>query len=119
MIEGANVPRAYSGTVSQRIKCLTIEIHQTYFFLFTHNCVHYCDADLVVQLKSHHFPRSLCATHKTEWTLLKTKFTHLNPTSEEKLHALDGSEIEKVDDFLYLGGYTNLAHDIETKTCKA
>ena len=49
----------------------------------------------------------------------KTKYMHLNPTSDELLHALNGSEIEKVDDFLYLGSYTNTPHDIDTRIGKA
>ena len=32
---------------------------------------------------------------------------------------LDESEIEKVDDFLYLGSYTETSHDIDTRIGKA
>ena len=32
---------------------------------------------------------------------------HFNPSVESHIHAMNGDEIEKVDDFLYLGGYTN------------
>ena len=35
------------------------------------------------------------------------------------MFSLDGSEIEKVDDFLYLGSYTETSHDIDTKIGKA
>ena len=49
----------------------------------------------------------------------KTKFMHLNPTSEVALHTLNGSEIKKFDDFLYLGGYTKTVRNIETRTGKA
>ena len=31
------------------------------------------------------------------------------------MHALDGSEIEKVENFLYLEGYMNSAHDVDTR----
>ena len=35
------------------------------------------------------------------------------------MHALDGSEIEKVKNFLYLEGYMNSAHDVDTRIAKA
>ena len=35
------------------------------------------------------------------------------------MFSLDGSEIEKVDDFLYLGSYTETSHNIDTKIGKA
>ena len=35
------------------------------------------------------------------------------------MHALDGSEIEKVENFLYLEGYMNSAHDVDTRIAKA
>ena len=49
----------------------------------------------------------------------KTKSMHLNASSNDQMHALDGSEIEKVDDFLYLGSYTNTEHDVDTRIGKA
>lgn len=35
------------------------------------------------------------------------------------MFSLDGSEIKKVDDFLYLGSYTETSHNIDTKIGKA
>ena len=49
----------------------------------------------------------------------KTKAMHLNPSSERNIHAMNGDEIEKIDDFLYLGGYTNSSRDINTRIGKA
>ena len=49
----------------------------------------------------------------------KTKFMHFNAASNDQMHALDGSVIEKVDDFLYLGSYTNTEHDVDTRINKA
>ena len=48
----------------------------------------------------------------------KKEFMHLNPTTKEPLHVLDGSNKEKVDDFLCLGGYTNTTHDMDTRLGK-
>ena len=44
----------------------------------------------------------------------KTKAMHFNSSVESHIHALNGDEIEKVDDFLYLGGYTNSCREINT-----
>ncbi|XP_068680522.1 uncharacterized protein [Montipora foliosa] len=49
----------------------------------------------------------------------KTKVMHLNPTTNNIIRSLNGDEIEKVDDFLYLGGYTNTARDINSRITKA
>ena len=49
----------------------------------------------------------------------KTKIMMLNATSERRVHALDGSEIEKVEHFLYLGWYINSAHDVDNRIGKA
>ena len=43
---------------------------------------------------------------------------HFNPSVESHIHALNGDEIEKVDDFLYLGGYTNSSREINTRIKK-
>ena len=54
--------------------------------------------------------------HKIETTTQKiglflnasnAKAMHFNPSVESHIHAMNGDEIEKVGDFLYLGGYTN------------
>ena len=45
----------------------------------------------------------------------KTKAMHFNPSVESHIHAMNSDEIEKVDDFLYLGGYTNSSRDISTQ----
>ena len=47
---------------------------------------------------------------------------HFNPSVESHIHAMNGDEIEKVDDFLYLRGYTNFSQDINArieKSCDA
>ena len=49
----------------------------------------------------------------------KTKVMHLNPTANNIIRSLNGDEIEKVDDFLYLGGYTNTTRDIKSRITKA
>ena len=49
----------------------------------------------------------------------KTKVMHFNPSVESHIHAMNGDEIEKVDDFLYLGGYTNSSRDISTRIGKS
>lgn len=47
------------------------------------------------------------------------KLATLNLTSESSLHSLDDSEIEKVEDFMYLRGYINSTDDLDTRTGKA
>ena len=49
----------------------------------------------------------------------KTKFIHLNSSSNGVVHALDDSSIDQVEDFKYLGGYTETAHDIAIKVGQA
>ena len=49
----------------------------------------------------------------------KTKVMHVNPSSEDNIHSRSGDVIEKVDDFLYLGGYTNSSRDMESRIGKA
>ena len=49
----------------------------------------------------------------------KTKFMRLNKPSDNQMLYLDESEIEKVDDFLYLGRYTETSHDIDSRIGKA
>ena len=49
----------------------------------------------------------------------KTKVMHLNPTANNIIRSLNGDEIGKVDDFLYLGGYTNTTSDIKSRITKA
>ena len=49
----------------------------------------------------------------------ETKAMHFNPSVESHIHALNGDKIEKVDDFLYLGGYTNSSREINTRIGKS
>ena len=49
----------------------------------------------------------------------KTEAMHLNPSVKSHIHAMNGDEIEKVDDFLYLGGYTNSSREINTRIGKS
>ena len=49
----------------------------------------------------------------------KTKAMHFNLSLKSHIHAMNGDEIEKVDDFLYLGGYTNSSREINTRIGKS
>ena len=44
----------------------------------------------------------------------KTKYMHLNPSTNTTLVSSDGSPIELVQDFKYLGGYTDSGYDMNT-----
>ena len=44
----------------------------------------------------------------------KTKYMHLNPSTNTSLVSSDGSPIELVQDFRYLGGYTDSGYDMTT-----
>ena len=44
----------------------------------------------------------------------KTKYMHLNPSTNTTLVSSDGSPIEIVQDFKYLGGYTDSGYDMNT-----
>jgi hypothetical protein len=43
----------------------------------------------------------------------------INPSTSDDVTALDGSKLDKVDDFKYLGSYTNMARDIECRKAQA
>ena len=43
----------------------------------------------------------------------KTKYIHINPSANDSVHSSDGSKIEKVEDFKYIGSYINSQHDIQ------
>ena len=45
----------------------------------------------------------------------KTKYMHLNPSTNTTLVSSDGSPIELVQDFKYLGGYTDSGYDMNTR----
>ena len=49
----------------------------------------------------------------------KTKYMHLNPSTNNSLVSSDGSPIELVQDFKYLGGYTNSDYDMNTHISQA
>ena len=49
----------------------------------------------------------------------KTKFMHLNPSNVGQLYSLDGYPIDQVDDFKYLGGFTNTDHDMRSRIGQA
>ena len=49
----------------------------------------------------------------------KTKYIHLNPSANTSLVSSDGSPIELVQDFKYLGGYTNSGYDMNTRIGQA
>ena len=49
----------------------------------------------------------------------KTKYIHLNPSSPGQICSLDGTEIELVDDFKYLGSYTNTDNDMKSRIGQA
>ena len=43
----------------------------------------------------------------------KTKYIHIKPSANDTVHSSDGSKILKVEDFIYLGSYTNSHYDIQ------
>ena len=49
----------------------------------------------------------------------KTKYIHLNPSTNTTLVSSDGSPIELVQDFKYLGGYTDSGYDMNTRIGQA
>lgn len=49
----------------------------------------------------------------------KIKFMHINPGSNHHLYTLDGIQIEKVEDFKYIGSYTNSQRDIHCRKAQA
>ena len=49
----------------------------------------------------------------------KTKYMHLNPSTNTTLVSSDGSPIELVQDFKYLGGYTDSGYDMNTRIGQA
>ena len=49
----------------------------------------------------------------------KTKYMHLNPSTDKHLVASDGSDIELVTDFKYLGGYTDTSHDMNVRIAQS
>ena len=49
----------------------------------------------------------------------KTKYMHLNPSTNVHLVASDGSEIDLVGDFKYLGGYMDSGHDMLTRIAQS
>ena len=51
--------------------------------------------------------------------VMKTKVMHVDPSTEDNIHSRSGDVIEKVDDFLYLGGYTNSSRDMDSRIGKA
>ena len=49
----------------------------------------------------------------------KTKYIHIYPSANDSVHSSDGSQIEKVEVFQYLGSYTNSQHDIQCRNEQA
>ena len=49
----------------------------------------------------------------------KTKYMHVNPSSTIGLFSSDGTPIDLVQDFKYLGGYTNTAYDMNIRIGQA
>ena len=43
----------------------------------------------------------------------------INPSTFDDIFALDGGKLHKVDDFKYLGSYTNTAHDVDGRKAQA
>ena len=48
-----------------------------------------------------------------------TQYMHLNPSSDTPLFASDGSKIDCVEDFKYLGGYSDTEHDMSVRIALA
>lgn len=44
---------------------------------------------------------------------------HLNPSTDDHLLTSDGSDIEVVSDFKYLGGYTDSGHDMDVRIAQS
>ena len=49
----------------------------------------------------------------------ETKYMYLNPSTNTSLVSSDGSPVELVQDFKYLGGYTNSGYDMNTRIGQA
>ena len=49
----------------------------------------------------------------------KTKYMHLNPSTDEQLCSFDDSPIECVTDFKYLGSYTDSEYDMNIRIGRA
>ena len=49
----------------------------------------------------------------------KTKYIHINPSANDSVHSSDGSKIEKVEDFKYIGSYTNSQRDNQCRKAQA
>ena len=49
----------------------------------------------------------------------KTKYMRIKPSANDSVLSSDGSQIEKVEDFKYLGSYTNSQHDIQCRKAQA
>ena len=49
----------------------------------------------------------------------KTKYMHLNPSNDTKLYSSDGTEIDCVNDFKYLGSFTDTAYDMDVRIAQA
>ena len=45
----------------------------------------------------------------------KTKYIHINPFATDSVHSSNGSQIDKVEVFKYLGSYANSQHDIQCR----
>ena len=43
----------------------------------------------------------------------KTKYTHIDQSANDSVHSSDGSQIEKVGDFTYIGSYSH--HNMSTR----
>ena len=52
-------------------------------------------------------------------SISKTKYMHLNPSTNTSLVSSDGSPFELVQDFKYLGGYTDSGYDMNTRIGQA
>ena len=49
----------------------------------------------------------------------KTKYIHINPTTPSSIATYDGTQIEQVDEFKYLGGYTDTEFDMNARIGQA
>ena len=45
----------------------------------------------------------------------KTRYMHINTCANHGIHTLDGNQIKKVEDFKYIGSFTNSHHDIQCR----
>ena len=75
--------------------------------------------DTINKAKSFHKIETATQKISLFFNASKTKAMHFNSSVESHIHAMNGDEIEKVDDFLYMVGYTNSSREINIRIGKS